>query len=417
MGDLSDSKSSSKYSNYYFCEEHVHDQDLINIIRKHGRPYGECGICGKVERDWNLENSFFIDFEAFFLKIKKCVEAEYGDAWEILPRDNEEDEFIGSFSTTRELIEELCQDSFDEELVELVIEEFGETEVWAQREIFSDFDESEELYYTWNSFSNLVKNKVRYLFFDFEEDLPNREGKKPFSILKEVGDYITDQKLFTIFPGFGDLFNQDPKIFRARHHENEEDVLSLNDICSPIPKFAKSNRFSPEGIPMFYGAEDAETAIKEVFNGILDGYISIAEFIQNRPLKLVDLRYPKIIGFFYEENIHKRQASIFINRFVKEITKPIDYENQIDSIEYIPSQIVTEYFRYVLAKQGHKIDGIVYKSSKNLGKDCYVIFADSEACSEEGNSNQNHLLLLTKTPIKTKKVKDLFKTIFISDNQ
>lgn len=408
MSDSLDQRIISRYSGYSFCEDHIYDEDLVNIIRKHGRPYGKCTICGKVEEDWNFQNSFFIEFGAFFEKIKKCVELEYGDAWDILLRDHEEEEFIGSYFYTRELIEELCGDSCDEELVEWIIDAFGETEIWAHRETFSDFDESESLYYSWRSFSDLVKNKVRYLFFDFEEEHKNGISNRPFNILKEIGDYISDQKIFTTYPEIGDLFNQNPKIFRARQHEKADEVKSLKNICSPPPKSAKSNRFSPEGISMFYGAECPTTAIKEVVNDKMgDHYISVAEFVQTRPLQLVDLRNPRLIGFFDEQNIHKRQASFFIKKFVEEITKPIDYETQVDSIEYIPSQIVTEYFRFVLTKKGHRIDGIVYKSSKNQGKDCYVIFADSEACSEEGETKDEHLLFMRKNSIVTKKVKDL----------
>lgn len=397
----------SRYSNYFVCEDHVHVQDLIDIIRNHGRQYGECFICGKVEEDWSFDNSFFVEFESLFQKIKKCIELEYGDAWDILPRDHEEREFIGSYFNTRELIEELCGGACDEELVEWIIDALGETEVWAHRETFADVEESDGLYYTWSSFSNLVKNKVRYLFFDFEEEHQNGISKRPFNILKEIGDYISDQKIFTVYPEIGDLFNQEPKIFRARQHARKKDLVNFKGICSPAPKFAKSNRFSPEGISMFYGAECPITAIKEVVNEKKGNqYLSVAEFAQTRPLRLVDLRTPRIIGFFDEQNIHKRQASFFIKKFVEEITKPIDYENQVDSIEYIPSQIVTEYFRFILTKKGHNIDGIVYKSSKDQGKDCYVIFADNKACTIEGASTDEHLLFMKKNSIITRKVKD-----------
>lgn len=407
MGDFFESRSNSIYSNYLVCENHVHSHALTNIFRKHGRPYGECAICRKVVTEWDFENPFFIEFEVLFQKMKKCVEFEFGDTGEILPYDSEEKELIGQSWTTRELIEDLCEDSCDEELVEWIIDAFGETEVWAYRETFSDFDESEELYYTWSFFSDLVKYKVRYLFSDSEEKRSDVGLNYPIEILNKIGEYISNEKLFVTFPERLGALTLNLVTYRARSHK-EGEVNSYKDICSPPRKAAKSNRFSPEGIPMFYGAECPKTAIKEVINSDFETeFISVAEFSSNQPLTFVDLRSPKVYDFFDLDNIQKRHASIFINRFVEEITKPIDYKNQIDSIEYIPSQIVTEYFRFILSKQRHKIDGIAYKSSKNPNKDCFVIFADSESCSEEGQATDDHLLFMKKNSIVTKRVKDL----------
>lgn len=407
MSVLVEQELISRYSSYFICQDHIHDKDLVNLFRKYGRFYGECDICGKVEKDWNIENSYFIEFGFLFKKIKFCIEQEYGDAWEILPRDPEENEFIGEYLTSRELIENICWDSLDDEVNEWIIDALGEDEVWADIHAFSEMEESEELIFSWNSFSDLVKNKIRYLFFDFEVKHKNGISNRPFNILNKIGDYILSQKMFVIYPEIGDLFNQDSKIYRARQHRLKKEIRSYKDICTPLSKYAKSNRFSPEGIPMFYGAECPTTAIKEVVDEKKGNYyLSIAEFVQARPLQLVDLRNPRIIGFFDEENIFNRQASFFIKKFVEQITKPIDYENQVDSIEYVPSQIVTEYLRFVLTKRGQEIDGIVYKSSKNPGKDCYVLFADSGACAEEGAYNNGHLLIMKKNSIITKKVKD-----------
>lgn len=408
MGDFSDSSSNLRHSNYIICEEHVLDEDLGNIFRKYGTPYGECDICGKVVTDWDFHNPFFIDFQTLFEKIKKCIELEFGDAWDILPYDNEEEQFIGEPIPTRDLIEELCQNSCDEDLIEWIIDQFDFTHEWSNRNTHSDFEESEELYYSWNSFSDLVKNKIRYLFFDFEEKRTTKRPNKPFDILREIGDYITEQKMFIVYPEFGDLFNQNPKIYRARQHKLKREVLGYKDICSPLPKFAKSNRFTPEGISMFYGAECPNTAISEVVNKAKPNeFISVAEFRHNRKLRLIDLRDPKLIGFFDEHNSHKRQASFFIRKFVREITKPIDYQKQIGSIEYIPSQIITEYFRFILTKLGHKVDGMVYRSSKTPGKNCYVFFAESGDCIDEGRSTSDHLLVMEKNSIVTKKVKEM----------
>jgi RES domain len=46
-------------------------------------------------------------------------------------------------------------------------------------------------------------------------------------------------------------------------------------------------------------------------------------------------------------------------------------------IEYVPTQVVTEYFRFTFAEeQGLPIDGIVYPSSRMKGKNACVLFMD-----------------------------------------
>jgi hypothetical protein len=52
------------------------------------------------------------------------------------------------------------------------------------------------------------------------------------------------------------------------------------------------------------------------------------------------------------------------------------------NIEYVPTQILGEYFRYVLPDIGMgSIDGILYPSSQNEGK-CCVLFMDNDMCKE-----------------------------------
>lgn len=48
-----------------------------------------------------------------------------------------------------------------------------------------------------------------------------------------------------------------------------------------------------------------------------------------------------------------------------------------EHIEYVPTQIITEYFRYKFAtKKIEKIDGIIYPSSKDRRMNACVLFMD-----------------------------------------
>jgi hypothetical protein len=65
------------------------------------------------------------------------------------------------------------------------------------------------------------------------------------------------------------------------------------------------------------------------------------------------------------------------------LSKSIEKDGR-EHIEYVPTQIVTEFFRYPFSEDNKiSIDGIIYPSSKNIGKKACVLFFDSNKCKEE----------------------------------
>jgi hypothetical protein len=68
--------------------------------------------------------------------------------------------------------------------------------------------------------------------------------------------------------------------------------------------------------------------------------------------------------------------------FIKDFRKPIDRKDRAH-IDYVPTQIVTEYFRHIFEYKGHNVDGIIYPSSKGSGREAVVIFANNEQCLEK----------------------------------
>uniref|UniRef100_UPI0013D35F87 RES domain-containing protein n=2 Tax=Pseudomonas TaxID=286 RepID=UPI0013D35F87 len=61
--------------------------------------------------------------------------------------------------------------------------------------------------------------------------------------------------------------------------------------------------------------------------------------------------------------------------------------------DYVPTQVVTEYFRHVYrTDDDHQIDGIIYPSSKT-GNKAIVIFADDSGCIDAGDTSSDRTLL------------------------
>lgn len=86
---------------------------------------------------------------------------------------------------------------------------------------------------------------------------------------------------------------------------------------------------------------------------------------------------------------------MFINDFIKEISKPVLKDGN-HNIEYIPTQLITEYLRYNFLHKGTNVDGIMYKSSVNNADVSYALFVDNEHCinkDEQFDDKELYLML------------------------
>ena len=114
---------------------------------------------------------------------------------------------------------------------------------------------------------------------------------------------------------------------------------------------------SAEGISVFYGADNVDTVIKEIYDTEFP-VATVATFKNLRKLNILDLtninniEYPSICD---KKKRHHRSAISFLRELNKNLIKPI---HEMKSIEYIPSQIMAEYFRYLYTYKGEVIDGI-----------------------------------------------------------
>jgi hypothetical protein len=157
----------------------------------------------------------------------------------------------------------------------------------------------------------------------------------------------------------------------ADHH------FSTLDDLGPTPiKFAKyANRMSPAGIPMFYATEDTITAIKEVWNGKVGVKLSVATFKTKNPCSILDFcTLPPVPTIFKRDaTVEQIDALSFLRRFVRDISQPVS-KSEKEHIEYVPTQILTEYFRHIFkTKDGQSIMGLKYPSSYTR-RPCYVMF-------------------------------------------
>jgi hypothetical protein len=134
---------------------------------------------------------------------------------------------------------------------------------------------------------------------------------------------------------------------------------------------------SAAGIPMFYGSDDPKTAVAEIRESSSSLY-AIAEFRAERDCRMLDLtNLPAIPRFFELGNRDVREQMEFLHRLAEDISLPVEDRDSVH-IEYVPTQVVTEYFRAVFTDGSRKLDGIVYWSARRPGHRSLVIFATSD---------------------------------------
>ncbi|WP_247832934.1 RES family NAD+ phosphorylase [Bradyrhizobium sp. 200] len=145
----------------------------------------------------------------------------------------------------------------------------------------------------------------------------------------------------------------------------------------PADHAIKTNRMSPPGVAMTYAAEDRDTALAETADEA--GTYAIGEFTNDRELLILDLtRLPDVPSVFTElpDTIGDPRPQLgFLHSISREISRPIARDDRVH-VEYVPTQIVTEYVRTAVTIGKRKVDGIRYNSSRHHAATALVLFAD-----------------------------------------
>ncbi|ADE13442.1 RES domain protein [Nitrosococcus halophilus Nc 4] len=285
------------------------------------------------------------------------------DTWELLDE-------IGLGNQCGQIYEDICSSIHNQE--------------WCERDPYS-LSMDRTLIFGWEKFSDFVKNKARYVFFkaknpDYDEE--QHDEMDPVRILDALENIIKQT-------GLVKSVDVNTQIRRVRIIDPEENLTTAKELGSPPSESATmANRMSPAGIPMFYGAFDFDTAIKETYEPCLESKKAICGVFEPvRSLSVIDLSdTPYLPSLFDEHARHNRSNLSFLYDFIADFTKPIERNDRVH-VDYVPTQIATEYIRHIFKTyEGSEIDGVIYPSSKNKGKKAIVIFATSEQCVDQDSS-------------------------------
>ena len=350
----------------YVCPACVTDQFIIEALENSLEDEG-CSYCGTVPS---------ADLLVLLEQIADYLATEFEDPANSLPYVSREGGYQGVVDDGYDVVMDLDPWSEREDLVEDVATAFLGS-AWCEQDYFSLKDDK-RLRSGWERFSDLIKYHTRHLFFDTvsEASIPD-DRVPPSQMLVTLGTLANDLDLFSRIP-------KGSRIFRTRVHD-EQLSLSTAEELGPPPREATifSNRMSPAGISMFYGAFDRETALRETFDPARSAPkgATVATFCTNRDLLMLDLTVlPALPSPFDRVNRHLRRTLSFLHEFVDDFSRPVARDGR-EHVEYVPTQVVTEFFRHrYLAPGDASINGIIYTSSREGGGKAVVLFVTPKEC-------------------------------------
>ncbi len=378
MGSSDYAEFSPKYNapaDKYVCAKCFDDYAICDFI-KHNAVSNNCDYCNAKSKDEKIAASMDDVVELIYDTIK----SEYRDPYGFLMHDDEEDQYFGNVIDTHELIWEVDLEIENVDLEDDIVSSCDITQ-WVREDYF-DGSEDEQLKDAWEVFSNDIKHINRYTFLHPSLEAPEifSINLSPIEMLDTLSKIVKENNLIN-------TLDKGMSIYRAR--VSSVDDISIFDsalkLGPPPADKALAGRMNAAGIPVFYGAFDTKTAIRETYIPEMNTKkATVGEFLLLKNIKVLDLTaIPKTPSFFDEENRHSRYVLEFLHSFVSDISRPILKDGK-EHVEYVPTQVFAEFLRYYITTlDDRSLHGILYPSSKDSNKKCCVLFFTREQCCDD----------------------------------
>ncbi|HEV2379950.1 MAG TPA: HEPN-associated N-terminal domain-containing protein [Terriglobia bacterium] len=354
-----------RYSHKTICFRCVSDPYLREEVKSRANK-SECDFCNRRSR----QTPNAIPFNDFMRVVAGAIFQYYSHVEEdTMAWDSEDQTYVGSTYSTWELVRYNLAPATNEDALREIIDSLGE-HTWCDKSPYS-LSDSERYQYSWEEFCKTVKHETHY-FFNSPKEVEVHSDKIPVpQMLDALQDLINETGLVRSLPS-------ETALFRVRAHCRAEACDTWQSLGSPPPDAAVSSRMSAAGISMFYAALDMATAKAEMTISLLpkDGKILTgAKWVNTQPFTVLDLTNLPQPPSFYARVRYDREQMLFLRHFVETITQPIAHDGK-HHIEYVPTQILTEYFRYKYRTHDNfRLDGIMYPSAQRKGGRSIVIFA------------------------------------------
>jgi hypothetical protein len=321
----------------------------------------KCDFC---ERLYRSEKAAPITEVAAY--IMGCLLQDYDIPENVLFIDDEsENGWAGTTYDRWELVQDYLEGEW--EAIEALVECVTTDTEWCEADP-GRFLPGRQLGASWDSFSRYVKHRSRFMFV--------REDEAPRGIMDEPDDSTVPTTRMldllgeaVVAAGLLRTVKAGTRVYRARPVKDGEAWHTGPGGLGPPPisdTGPPAGRMNPAGIPILYGALTPDTALQEALES--DGRVARGVFSPLRPLAVLDLSRPSElprVGIFDNVTRARRGLAVFLSSFIGDIARTTERDGR-EHIDYVPAQIVTEYFRRVFrTPDGGRLDGIVYPSTRD----------------------------------------------------
>ncbi|OFZ13264.1 MAG: hypothetical protein A2X86_16070 [Bdellovibrionales bacterium GWA2_49_15] len=236
--------------NDLICHRCFDNQGIIKFIKSNGRAKG-CSFCKS-----SLRSHHFGEVIEY---INTCLCNEYEDPANSMAYETREGGYQGAtVYDTSELLEHVGLETKDSSLIEKIARCLP-NQAWCEIDPYG-MREHDELDYDWKNFSSMLKYKCRFMFLAHGSEKKGyfEEPRLLVEILNQLKKGFEETRLIK-------KLKSGTIIYRARRFDKKKPFpLKLGKICTPPQERAENSRMSPAGIPMFYGAGNCKTALKEI---------------------------------------------------------------------------------------------------------------------------------------------------------
>jgi len=355
----------------YVCETCIEDAGLQEVVRKNAIS-NRCDYCEREET-----SPIACELSDVLERIRFAIDQEYNDPAGELPWDRREGGYQGTvFDGAYELFDSIGFSLENEELFDDICDNFMEP--FCDRDYYGPTPK-ETFKSGWDRFKQVVQHQRRYTFWNSLEEGDYGDpayGISASNIMQVIAHDIERISPVLVLPVGTEMWRV--QVFNRGSSPTDP----ARYTSPPLEKATQPNRMSPGGIPMLYTAEDFDTGyVETVEPDKMEGKEATgAKFVTLVPLNVLDLssiRRPR--SFFVDLDRRSRHAIDFLEAFAEDLSRPIQRDER-QHIEYVPTQVFTEYVRFEMqTPEGEPFHGLKYTSSRN-GRACYVLFAEQSDC-------------------------------------
>lgn len=372
-----------RYSDHRICSECLCDGHLRAKIQD--RSSGDqCSFCRKSA----LGSA---PFDQLMELIASTAYQYFDHAVNVLPWDGEDKTYFGETFDTWEMIYDRLDPFTERDDVMGTVVGLFDDDLWCRPDVYH-LDGAELYAVSWKQFCETVKHELRFFFGKKGSSDGIPETIPVHQMMDTVGHIVSETEgLVSVLPA-------GTQIVRIRKHRATVAPTTWRDLGSPPEDVAPSNRMSPAGISMFYAALDSGTARAEMEAGNLSirDRLTRAVWKNTRDIRILDLTaVPESVPSMFSMPRFEREVLIFLQRFLEDVRMPVEHDGR-EHIDYVPTQIVTEFFRHGATDDDLQgLEGVVYPSAQHADGRSIVIFVSKDDLDpSRGNGKEDPVLVL-----------------------